>query len=195
MNRTPSDSLNIKQQKELLRRQIHQAEKLLDASYISQAGDAICTRLLSLPRYQTASAVFCFAGMPGEIPTELFLSQALTDGKCVCVPLCRGKGIMELRQIFSLSDLTPGFYGIPEPGPTSPLLHPKDISFAVIPCLTCNMEGERLGRGGGYYDRFLAGYEGFAVMVCADRLVKDRIPSEQHDIRVPNVMTEVRSTF
>lgn len=191
----PAPSSSVRERKRLLRKQIHEAEKLLDASYIREAGDAVCRHLLSLPQYTDASTVFCFASMPSELPTDVFLSQAFADGKRVCVPLCRENGIMELKAIRSLSDLRPGFRGIPEPGPDAPSVLPPEVSFAVIPCLSCNMEGDRLGRGGGFYDRFLAGFNGFAVMVCLDRLITDSIPLEHHDIRIPNVLTEERNTL
>lgn len=189
---TPSGLSAAKEEKILLRKHIREAERLLDDAYIQKAGDIICRRLLALPEYEKASSVFCFASMPRELPTGLFLKQALLDGKQVCVPACRKDGIMDLKQIFSLSELIPGYYNIPEPGPLAPSMDPRQISFAVVPCLTCSMSGGRLGRGGGYYDRFLSAYRGFAVMICMDRLISDRIPLEEHDIRIPNVITEER---
>ena len=192
IHEAPSGLSSAKEEKILLRKRIRQAERLLDDAYIQKSGDVICRRLLSLDEYKKASSVFCFASMPRELPTGLFLRQALTDGKQVCVPVCRGDGIMDLKQIFSLSDLVPGHFGIPEPGPLAPSVDPRQIAFAVVPCLTCSMSGGRLGRGGGYYDRFLSDYRGFAVMICMDRLISDRIPLEEHDIRIPNVITEER---
>ena len=192
MNGACSDLSSEKDRKKQLREQIREAERLLDPSYIREAGNAVCRRLLSLPQYKSSSAVFCFASMTREIPTDTFLAQAIADGKRVCVPLCLGNGIMELKQIRSLSDLVPGYRGIPEPGKDAPAVLPQQVSFAVIPCLTCNLNGDRLGRGGGYYDRFLSDFESFAVMICLDRLVTDSIPLEPHDIRIPNVLTERR---
>ena len=51
-------------------------------------------------------------------------------------------------------------------------------------------DGRRLGRGGGYYDRFLAQYTGDALLLCRERLLCPSIPQETHDIRVPAVVTE-----
>ena len=65
-----------------------------------------------------------------------------------------------------------------------------NANLAVIPCVTCSREGRRLGRGGGYYDRFLAHYRGAAVLVCRERLLRQEIPFGVHDYPVPWVVTE-----
>ena len=59
-----------------------------------------------------------------------------------------------------------------------------------IPCVTCSREGRRLGRGGGYYDRFLAHYRGAAVLLCRERLLRQEIPFGVHDYPIPWVLTE-----
>ena len=66
-------------------------------------------------------------------------------------------GVMELRQIDAMSRLVPGAYGIPEPTRETPLIGTDEVDFAVIPCLSCSHSGLRLGKGGGFYDRFLSG--------------------------------------
>ena len=97
---------------------------------------------------------------------------------------------MELRQVTDLKELSPGAYGILEPPAGSPSLSPDQADLAVIPCLTCSREGRRLGRGGGYYDRFLSRYRGAAVLVCREKLLRQEIPFGLHDYPVPWVVTE-----
>ena len=89
-----------------------------------------------------------------------------------------------------MSRLAPGAYGIPEPTRETPLIGTDEVDFAVIPCLSCSRSGLRLGKGGGFYDRFLAAYRGSAVLVCPERLVREDIPMEPHDRPVPRVLTE-----
>ena len=134
--------------------------------------------------------MFCFVSAGREIDTRPILDQTLADGKMLCVPLCVADGIMELRAIRNLEELFPGAYGILEPPADSPALSPDQIDLAVIPCVTCSREGRRLGRGGGYYDRFLAHYRGAAVLLCRERLLRQEIPFGVHDYPIPWVLTE-----
>ena len=60
----------------------------------------------------------------------------------------------------------------------------------VLPCVTCNYLGQRLGHGGGYYDRFLSQYRGGTVLLCRELLIRQEIPVEPHDYPVPWVLTE-----
>ena len=89
-----------------------------------------------------------------------------------------------------ISSLREGAYGILEPPADAPRVDVDEVDFAVLPCLTCNHLGQRLGRGGGYYDRFLAHYRGGTVLLCRERLIREEIPLEPHDYPIPWVLTE-----
>lgn len=182
--------MTIQEEKRLLRKNIREAEVELPDAYWVQAGGVICTRLAAMPEYLSARTVFCFVGTGREIDTRTFLENALHGGKRLCVPLCIRMGVMELRQIDAMSRLVPGAYGIPEPTRETPLIGTDEVDFAIIPCLSCSHSGLRLGKGGGFYDRFLSEYRGTAIMVCPERLVRDSIPMEPHDRSVPRVLTE-----
>ena len=178
------------EEKQVLRSSIRALEKTLSADYKAESSAAIARHLLALPEYRAAGTVFCFVGTAREIDTTAILEDALAAGKRLCVPLCVGDGIMELRQITALDQLVPGSYGILEPPADSPIIGPDGVDFAVLPCLSCSHSGHRLGQGGGFYDRFLAHYPGGAVMVCREKLIREDIPLEPHDMPIPWVLTE-----
>ena len=182
--------MTIDEEKQQLRATIRRLSAQLPFRYREAADRAIARHLLALPEYRSAGAVFCFVSAGREIDTRPILEQTLADGKMLCVPLCVADGIMELRAIRDLKELFPGAYGILEPPADSPALSPDQIDLAVIPCVTCSREGRRLGRGGGYYDRFLAHYRGAAVLLCRERLLRQEIPFGVHDYPIPWVLTE-----
>ena len=163
--------MTIDEEKQQLRATIRRLSAQLPFRYREAADRAIARHLLALPEYRSAGAVFCFVSAGREIDTRPILEQTLADGKMLCVPLCVADGILE-------------------PPADSPALSPDQIDLAVIPCVTCSREGRRLGRGGGYYDRFLAHYRGAAVLLCRERLLRQEIPFGVHDYPIPWVLTE-----
>ena len=178
------------EEKQRLRRTMRALEHQLSDKYKAASSRSICAHLLAMPEYQAASAVFCFVGTDHEIDTRPILAHALAAGKRLSVPRCTGPGIMELRQLRSLEELSPGAYGIPEPPESAPVMNPDDVDLAILPCLTCSHLGQRLGQGGGYYDRFLSHYRGGTVLLCREKLIREEIPLEPHDYPVPWVLTE-----
>ena len=182
--------MTVAERKRELRREISEAARMLPEDYLRKAGEGLCEMLLSLPEYQTAETVFAFASTDKEPDIWPFLAQTLRDGKRLALPVCTAPGVMECRAVVDLGQLRPGRYGIPEPREGSPLVLPNDIDLAVVPCVTCDREGHRLGHGGGYYDRFLAAYQGAAVCVCPETLLRESVPAEPWDIAVPMVATE-----
>lgn len=179
------------EEKKELRKRIRALERELSSQYKEQSSAAIAANICAMPDYQDAGTIFCFVGTDREIDTRILLEDALMRGKRLCLPLCTSEfGIMELRVVSSLEELVPGSFGILEPSSACPSLKPDEVEFAVLPCLTCDRAGHRLGQGGGYYDRFLSTYRGSAVLVCREKLLREEIPLEPHDYPVPWVMTE-----
>lgn len=177
-------------EKQRLRRTVRDLEAQLSPRYKAASSRAIAAHLLAMPEYQAAGTVFCFVGTAREIDTRPILADALAAGKALCVPLCTAPGIMELRRITALDALSPGAYGILEPPAGAPAVGVDEVDFAVLPCVTCDRLGRRLGKGGGYYDRFLAHYRGGSVLLCREKLIREEIPVEPHDYPVPWVLTE-----
>ena len=179
-----------KEEKQTLRRVMRELERGLSPRYRQASSQAICSHMMGMPEYQAAEMVFCFVGTDREIDTRPILEDVLKRGKALCVPLCVRPGHFEVRQITYLSQLVPGMMGILEPTQDWPLVDTDSIDFAIIPCLTCNHAGQRLGKGGGYYDRFLSHYRGGTVMICQEKLIREEIPVEPHDYPIHWVLTE-----
>jgi len=80
--------------------------------------------------------------------------------------------------------------GLWEPAEGARTLSPSAIDFALIPCVACDAEGFRLGRGGGYYDRFLKGGRFVKAALCRRALLQEKLPVEAHDEKVDWIITE-----
>ncbi len=155
----------------------------------------IVSRLLALPEYRRAESVFCYASKEREIDTFPILEHALQGGKIVALPKIIGPGVMEARWIASLNQLTPGPFGVQEPRPEQPVLTPNRIELAIIPGLCFDLQGGRLGYGGGYYDRYLVQTKCFKVALCREMSFAFQLPVEAFDQRMDAIVTERRTIY
>ena len=121
-----------------------------------------------------------------------FAKKAVSLGKRAAFPKCVSKGIMKFYYVESLSDLKKGRYGIQEPegrdeDEFTGSVHP----LCIVPCLAASRDGERLGYGGGYYDRFLSKFDGISACVVYDRFVEEELVREKrYDKRTDLLITE-----
>ena len=102
--------MDLEERKKALRQEIKAAAAALDEGYTKEADLEIFSLVAGLPEYEQAGTLFCFVGTSGEIDTAPILEDALRKGKRVGVPKCTARGIMEVREIWSLGDLEAGKY-------------------------------------------------------------------------------------
>lgn len=148
-------------------------------------GHAMAGVLFALPAWQRADTVLAFASMPDEPDTADILRQALAESKRLLLPRVLSRAEMDWVEIPDLALLRPGSYGIPEPPANLPALDPAGCAapLALITCLAASPDGVRLGRGGGYYDRFLAQYKGARLLLCPTATVLNGLPCDAWDAR------------
>ena len=176
--------------KEAIRAEMAGRVKNLSPVYCREADAAICRGVLQSEAYRQAKVLLCYVGSEREINTSALLHAALRDGKILALPLCVEKGVMEARQIAGLGDLVSGKYGILAPKLTCPVVEPEALELVVVPCAAGNERGERLGYGGGYYDRYLPRVSCPTMLLCRRHLLTDEIPLEEHDLRMDYLVTE-----
>lgn len=157
----------------------------------SAMGSAMQQRLCATGLWQNSDSVFCFYSAPREADTLPLLCAALADGKKLYLPRCLpGRpGEMEAVRVEHIAQISRPVRGLWEPDGDQ-IAAPREISLALIPCLAATRRGERLGHGGGYYDRFLEQFRGLSVLVCPHALVLDSLPLESHDRSTDFVLTE-----
>ena len=180
----------ITAEKAALRTQIRASLKALPLSE-RQAGDALLfQRFLSLPQTAAASTLLLYHGMGTEPDTVRLLEPLWALGKRVCLPRCLPGKQMEARLVQRESILIPHRWGMLEPGTDCALVTPEEIDLVLVPGLAFDHSGGRLGQGGGFYDRWLAGFSGVTAGLCRDLVLLDRVPREAHDRSVDLVVTE-----
>ncbi len=180
--------------KAALRRQIYEAGKKFSAAELSKASEEICARLRAQAVWQEAESVMLFWPMPGETDIRPILFEALAAGKSVALPRFEpAEGAYSACQVEDYTaDVKPGYYGIHEPLPRCPKVDLKRLDFFLVPGVGFSLDGGRLGRGKGYYDRMLAGVPGFKCGVAFDWQVAFAIPGEEHDICLNCILTPTR---
>lgn len=181
-------SLTASRKKDL-RREMRSKSRAMEPGKRAESDRKIFDNIIDMAEYKKAGTVFSYVSVEDEVDTRALLTRVLLDGKRLCVPRLSDK-LMEAKEITDLSLLAPSAYNIPEPPTEALSLSPTEIDFTLIPCASCNQKGDRLGRGGGYYDRFLREYKGAAALVCRESLMRKHIPLEAHDVNVPLVVTD-----
>ena len=176
--------------KENIRKELMLARKREHLAHGAQDEARFCAFVTSLPQYRAAKTVFCYVSYGSEPATRALLRRMWQDGKQVVVPRCEGGGVMKAKHVASFDELQQGMYGILEPAEHAPELPFSQIDLAVVPCVACDRSGMRLGRGGGYYDRFLSASPAYSVSLCYHALVLPAVPCETHDRAVNAVITE-----
>ncbi len=99
---------------------------------------------------------------------------------------------MHWGEITGWSGLRQGRYELFEPAEASDTGH-RTQGVALVPCLAFTADGRRLGRGGGYYDRFLAQHEGPKIGLAFDEQLAEDLPAETHDVSLDAIVTPTRT--
>lgn len=161
-----------------------------DEAYIIDSDDGIYRSLTIMPELLAAKTVFIYHSVGREVDTLRLIRFCLAEGKRVALPVTKSLGEMDFAVAASLGSLVPGEYGIPEPPDGSKEAVPEKGDVIIVPALCYDEALYRLGRGGGYYDRFLSGSPAVSIGLCREKLVFSSIPTEAQDVPVDILVTE-----
>ena len=183
----------IKEEKQRIRCNMRTIRRNLPESLVISWSKQITEYFCSWPIYHRCESVMFYLAMPDEVQTEQMIKDALRHGKQVCVPLLGEKyGEMTAAEITNMDELIIGKYGLKMPNSkTARCILPSSIQMIVVPAVAFDRNGNRLGLGAGYYDRFLteAGNSVLIGMAWECQLA-DKLPDEEHDIKMQYIMTE-----
>jgi len=176
--------------KQELRKTVAGLYASLDEEYIMFSDAAIIEHVLSSSRYIEAETILVYASMDREIKTGHLIESALKSGKTVCLPRSEPNGVMNACVITDYADLSPGLYSIPAPPENAAVIPPEDLDLIIVPALSFDRSGNRLGHGGGYYDRYLKRTSAYTMGLMREKLLQDHIPHDSLDVSVRAIVTE-----
>ena len=172
--------------KDELRQQIRQQKRQFSPAQLEELSLPVIQRLR--PYLKDASVVMAYYSLPDEVNTHQLIDNLVAEGKTVLLPKVTGDETMELCRYQSADDLREGAFHLMEPI-GEPFTNDDQIEVALIPGMAFDAEGHRLGRGKGYYDRFLQSVSDIKkIGVCFDLQKVEQVPSEAHDIVVDIVV-------
>lgn len=186
---------DIKELKRQLRAFFREKRNKGDSEQKRRADEIIIQRLFSSDEYRSVPLVLTYVSAGSEVDTVVLIKRALADGKTVACPRCDIEShTMGFFRISSMEDLVAGAYGIMEPTEHAVQVQPEEMqnSVCIVPGLSFDSNGGRLGYGGGYYDRFLTGYSGISMGLCREETFSvHALPQDKFDVTVDVVITDI----
>lgn len=173
------------------KQQIRQAMRRLNRSLTAEARAAASARIFGaverLAAFRRARCVALFCALPDEPESCGAAARWAAAGRRVVVPRVEGETMRFFE--YDPAQLTAGAFGIAEPSAAARCCPPAEIDLMVVPGVAFTAAGDRLGRGRGYYDKYLSqsDFRGFKVGVCYAHQLLDALPAEPHDIRMDAV--------
>lgn len=180
--------------KKAFRAQVKARIAALDESYIIQSNQAIFENLISLPELILASRVFTYFSIGREPETRALIEYCGKLRKSVALPCdCDKDGRMNFALLACpIDELKADVYGIPVPPEKAERLEPQEGDIIIVPALCFDIEGYRIGHGGGYYDRYLEKHPVLSIGLCREALIVDSVPRNVYDRRADIIITDKR---
>lgn len=176
--------------KEQMRRECRARRDALQADERVIMSRAISERVLNLVGPYTA--IMAYASKDPEVQTMPLLCSLLAQGKKLVLPIIQKEDrTLRLSYVTSPAGLTPSTFGVPEPIHCEEPANASTIEVAIVPLIGFDRQGNRIGYGAGYYDRFFSDHPGipsiglaFSVQECP------QIPTERFDHKLDYIVTE-----
>ena len=150
----------------------------------------ICKNIAETTEFQKAKTVLLYVPVKGEINLLPLVAICRQAGKEVGFPVSMSDGSLMFRSPTSDEDMAAGAFGIPEPTQTAKPSTLNEHTLCILPALTFDPQGNRLGYGKGFYDRFLESFQGMKMGAVYEKLMVPTVPTEAHDLPVDIVVHE-----
>lgn len=182
----------MREEKLRLRKQIIEHMNSLSEERYTTLSEQIAFSLYAQKEWAEAKIIGITLSMENEVNTYPIIEKAWEEGKKVVVPKCnKGTRTMSFRQISNFDQLETVYMNLREPIPAlTEEVGADDIDLQIVPGVAYTGRGERIGYGGGYYDRYLVHYKGKTLSLAYSFQMVEHIPVEPFDKNVEKIITE-----
>ncbi|WP_099189973.1 5-formyltetrahydrofolate cyclo-ligase [Tepidibacter mesophilus] len=183
--------------KKEFRKKVISERKKQGSDIINSNSELIFQNLLKLDEIKEANTIMAYLNFNNEVKTDNIINYFLSKDQKVIVPITiLNEKKLLLSQIKDIeTEVSIGTYGIREP--KSEFIRPvnvKELDIVIVPAVAYDINGYRLGYGGGYYDRFLESIRDdcITIGIAFEIQLFDEIPKENHDAQLDYIITEKR---
>ncbi|MED0937762.1 5-formyltetrahydrofolate cyclo-ligase [Bacillus mobilis] len=182
----------MREEKLRLRKQIIEHMNSLSEERYTTLSEQIAFSLYAQKEWAEAKIIGITLSMENEVNTYPIIEKAWEEGKKVVVPKCNKETrTMSFRQISNFDQLETVYMNLREPIPAlTEEVGADDIDLQIVPGVAYTGRGERIGYGGGYYDRYLVHYKGKTLSLAYSFQMVEHIPVEPFDKNVEKIITE-----
>ncbi len=180
-------------EKKIIRDQILGNKSKIDNISLESYSDSIIGKLYNTEYYKTAKTIMTFISFGAEVNTHDFIKMSIKNNKRIVVPITvPSTRELKLSEVLDFNELEIGFYDILTPKEEFiRYVDPSEVDLIIVPGVAFDMEGYRIGYGGGYYDRFLSKLDHITkISLALDMQLIDNVPREDFDIPVDYIITE-----
>lgn len=180
--------------KKLLRKEILEKRDSMSNMQVEELSNRILNHILNWDKFIDASTIMLYSSYKNEVVTKGIIKECFKRNKKVVLP----KSIKESHDIIpclvsGFEELIQGVYGIYEPDGTN-VIEKNKINLVIVPGVAFDMNGDRIGHGAGYYDRFLKGYNGIKAGICYGLQIVENAWPDEFDIKMDYLITEMGIT-
>lgn len=177
-------------EKNLIRKQMKQLRADMTRTERFEKSMQIFEQLITVPEFKRADRIYTYVSMDNEIDTIMLIDYSLSLEKRVFVPRVSGKD-MEFYEISDISELSPGYMGIYEPDINGKEPDYSRTGFMCMPGLAFDKSYNRIGYGGGFYDRYLSVENKlYKAALAYEAQLLESIPAQDGDVRPDMIVTE-----
>ena len=184
------ETFGKRDEKNLIRKQMKQLRADMTRTERFEKSMQIFEKLITVPEFKRADRIYTYVSMDNEIDTIMLIDYSLSIEKRVFVPRVSGKD-MEFYEISDISELSPGYMGLYEPDINGKEPDYSRTGFMCMPGLAFDRSYNRIGYGGGFYDRYLSVENKlYKAALAYEAQLLESIPAQDGDVRPDMIVTE-----